>query len=60
MRWEGIVIEGIFCVYILTIAIIAYNVIMENRSPVRTLAWITVLVAIPLVGLVLYMYFRIN
>lgn len=60
MRWEGIVIEGIFCIYILTIAIIAYNVIMENRSPVRTLAWITVLVAIPLVGLVLYMYFGIN
>ena len=32
-------------------------VISENRHPVRTLAWIVVLVCLPGVGLVLYFFF---
>jgi len=32
-------------------------VVSENRNPVKTLAWITVLLLLPLVGIVLYIFF---
>ena len=44
-------------VYALTIVVILAVVISENRNPVKSLAWITVLLLLPLVGIVLYIFF---
>lgn len=41
---------------ITTVAIVGV-VVSENRNPVKTLAWITVLVLLPVVGIVLYIFF---
>ena len=41
---------------ITAIAIIGV-VVSENRNPVKTLAWITVLVLLPVVGIILYIFF---
>ena len=46
--------------YILTVISVIINVILENRNPVRTLAWIIVLVAVPFIGFLFYLYFGIN
>lgn len=35
-------------------------VISENRNPVKSLAWVTVLLVVPAVGLVLYLFFGRN
>ena len=43
--------------YICTVLSIIWVVISENRNPVRSLAWITVLLMVPVVGIVLYMFF---
>ena len=50
MSWLQIIIYVLIALYILTVASVVFNVILENRNPVRTLAWIIVLVTVPLVG----------
>ena len=46
--------------YALTILSIIAVVVSENRNPVKSLAWITVLLVVPVVGLVLYIFFGRN
>ena len=60
MNWTGIAIDIGIVLYILTILAIIYTIILENRNPVRTLAWILVLVLAPGVGLFFYIYFGMN
>lgn len=43
--------------YGVTIVSIIAVVISENRNPVKSLAWITVLLALPAIGIVLYLVF---
>ncbi len=43
--------------YAITIFSIIGVVVSENRNPVKTLAWVTVLLVVPAVGLVLYFLF---
>lgn len=43
--------------YGITAVAIVGVVVSENRNPVKTLAWITVLVLLPVVGIVLYIFF---
>lgn len=60
MSWLQIVIYVLIALYLLTVASVVFNVILENRNPVRTLAWIIVLVAVPLIGFIFYLYFGVN
>ncbi len=60
MPWLKITISVFVALYFLTVASVVFNVILENRNPVRTLAWIIVLVTIPLIGFVFYLYFGVN
>lgn len=60
MSWLQITIYVLIALYLLTVASVVFNVILENRNPVRTLAWIIVLVTVPLVGFVFYLYFGVN
>ena len=46
--------------YALTILGIIAVVVSENRNPVKSLAWVTVLLVVPMVGLVLYVFFGRN
>lgn len=48
---------GLMCIYAVTIVVILSVVITENRNPVKTLAWVTVLVLLPVVGIILYIFF---
>lgn len=60
MNWMSIVIYLLLGLYLLTVITVVYNVILENRNPVRTLAWVIVLLFMPLVGIVFYLYFGVN
>lgn len=46
--------------YALTILGIIAVIVSENRNPVKSLAWVTVLLVVPMVGLVLYIVFGRN
>lgn len=46
--------------YALSILGVIAVVVSENRNPVKSLAWVTVLLVVPVVGLVLYVFFGRN
>jgi cardiolipin synthase len=43
--------------YFLTVVFIAILIILENRNPEKTISWIIVLVLLPFVGIVIYLFF---
>ncbi|MEG2820482.1 MAG: cardiolipin synthase, partial [Muribaculaceae bacterium] len=47
----------ILIVYVITVFGIVGVVISENRNPVKSLAWVTVLLLVPIIGMVLYAFF---
>lgn len=44
-------------VYVVTVVVILLVIITENRNPVKSLAWITVLFLMPIAGVILYIVF---
>ena len=44
-------------VYLATVLSVVVIIIAENRNPVRSLAWVTVLSVVPVLGLILYFIF---
>ncbi len=49
-----------FIVYALTVVSIIIVVLSENRNPVKSLAWVTVLLLLPMLGIILYIFFGRN
>lgn len=47
-------------IYITTIIAIIFLVIRENSAPINTIAWIQVLIFLPIIGIILYVFFGIN
>ena len=47
-------------IYAATVILILGIVLAENRNPVKSLAWITVLLLLPIVGIILYIFFGRN
>lgn len=60
MDWKVIISTSVTVLYVLAIIGIIYKIILENRNPVRTLAWMLVLILIPVAGLLLYIFFGTN
>ena len=50
----------VFLLYAVTIVSIIVIVVSENRNPVKSLAWVTVLLLLPMLGIVLYIFFGRN
>lgn len=46
--------------YVLSILTVIIVILGENRNPVKSLAWVTILILLPAVGLVLYIFFGRN
>ena len=49
--------------YILSIiltAVAIVHVVMDNRQPAKTMAWVLVLIFVPVVGVVFYIFFGVN
>ncbi|MBR5102070.1 MAG: cardiolipin synthase [Muribaculaceae bacterium] len=54
----GYIVFIVFTIlYVITIISAIVVVISENRNPVKSLAWVTVLIALPFIGLILYLFF---
>lgn len=46
-----------FAVYVFTVLATMVTVLMDNRQPAKTMAWVMVLIFIPVVGIILYFFF---
>ena len=52
--WVSTIVSSVFLLAVVATIIV---VVLENRNPVKTLAWVLVLSFLPVVGLVLYFFF---
>jgi len=43
--------------FIITVAFIIIVVILENKNPLRTISWLIVLLLLPVIGIIFYLYF---
>ena len=55
--WVRIAAVAIYALSVIGISVV---IISENRNPVKSLAWVTVLFLLPAVGLILYLFFGRN
>ena len=55
--YSHVVFVALTIIYALTIVSAIGVVISENRNPVKTLAWVTVLLLLPIVGFLFYTFF---
>ncbi|MEA3444518.1 MAG: cardiolipin synthase [Bacteroidota bacterium] len=61
--WFSIEGHWAYIIRSLTVIIIAFPLVVilfENRNPIKTIAWIIVLILLPIVGIILYFYFGRN
>ena len=52
--WSDWLYSGVYTGFILTIIFTIIVVVLENRNPVKSLAWIVVLVFIPIGGFIFF------
>lgn len=57
--WDTLSV-GVNILFALTIISVIYTVIRDNNEPVITIAWLQVLIFLPVVGFILYIMFGIN
>ena len=55
--FNGVFSTMVSLFFLLTVVVTIVVVVMDNRNPFKTLAWVLVLVFLPVVGLVLYYFF---
>ena len=56
---HGLYIAGVILYWlIMTLAVV--HVVMDNRQPAKTMAWVLVILFVPVVGFVLYLFFGVN
>lgn len=51
---------AVLVVYLATILLVVLVVILENRNPVKTISWILVLVLLPIIGFIIFVFFGQN
>lgn len=59
MGFSGI--QGIvFILYLVSILFVCFMIVFENRAPVKTLSWVLVILLIPILGIIFYIFFGRN
>lgn len=55
--YADIVYNVLLVLYVLTVLTVVVVVLSENRNPVKSMAWVLVLVLLPVLGLIVYLIF---
>ena len=55
--YANIVYNVLLVLYFLTVLAVIVLVLSENRNPVKSMAWVLVLVLLPVLGLLIYFIF---
>lgn len=46
--------------YLITVISICLMIVFENRNPVKTLSWLLVIIFVPVIGMIIYLFFGRN
>ena len=55
--WSNVIVAFFYLVYFAVVLTTIFVVILDNRNPVKTMAWILVLFFLPVIGLLFYLFF---
>lgn len=55
--WSNVFVTFFYLIYFAVVITTIFIVILDNRNPIRTMAWILVLFFLPVVGLLFYLFF---
>ena len=55
--YAGVVYNILLVLYALSVLAVIVVILSENRNPVKSIAWVLVLLLLPIVGLVIYLFF---
>ena len=55
--FDGMLTTIVSCLFLMTVVVTIIVVVLDNRNPVKTLAWVLVLSFLPVVGLIFYFFF---
>lgn len=55
--WSNVVVAFFYLVYFAVVLTTIFVVVLDNRNPVKTMAWILVLFFLPVIGLLFYLFF---
>jgi len=55
--WVQFIITGL---YFITVLFVCFMIIFENRAPVKTLSWVMVVLLVPVIGIIFYLFFGQN
>ncbi|ASB48707.1 cardiolipin synthase [Alkalitalea saponilacus] len=50
----------VLVVYVITILIVVVFTVLENRSPLKTISWVLVLIFLPVIGFIFFIFFGQN
>lgn len=51
LNWLAMIVYGLIVIAVMG------NVLMDNRQPAKTMAWMLVLIFLPVLGIILYFFF---
>ena len=51
------IISCLYWLYMIVAIITSLNVVLNNRIPIKTIAWVMVILALPFIGLIIYFIF---
>lgn len=57
VMWSNVFATFFYLVYFAVVITTIFVVILDNRNPIKTMAWILVLFFLPIVGLLFYLFF---
>ena len=60
MNFEHILYLCISVIYFLIVCSTVVVIVLDNRQPVKTIAWVLVVSLLPVIGLVIYLFFGCN
>lgn len=55
--WSNVFVTFFYLIYFAVVITTIFIVILDNRNPIKTMAWILVLFFLPVVGLLFYLFF---
>lgn len=53
----GEIISSLYWIYMIAAVITSFNVVLNNRIPIKTITWVMVILAFPFIGIMIYLMF---
>ena len=50
----------LLAIYIISILVVVVYTVLENRNPVKTISWVLVLILLPVIGFIFFIFFGQN